>query len=115
MKKFLVIALGIFFLQIAQVSAQEVYLGEDSYLLTETVSKKSVGGKMMLFSCKIKQGATNFDYDYMFYSDGLVVYDKTYFGEKRASGRFNVTAPGSASNTVAYKAFVAILKLYGLI
>lgn len=115
MKKFLLILPIIFLLQIAQASAQEVYLGDDSYLLTETVSYKPVGGKMMTFAGAVREGSTKFNYDYIFYSDGLVVYDKTYFGEKRASGRFNATSPGSASNTVAYKAFVAILKMYGLI
>ena len=118
MKKFLITAifvLGIFSMQFAQASAEEIYLGEDYYLMTETINRKTVGGNMMYFGCKVKQNTTNFDYDYIFYSDGLVVYDKMYFGEKRASGRFNVTAPGSASNTIAYKAFVVILKFYGLI
>ena len=53
MKKFLTMAaliLGLVAVQLVampQVSAQEIYLGEDSYLLTETVSYKPVGGKMM--------------------------------------------------------------------
>ena len=118
MKKFLataILALGIFILQMPQAAAQEVYLGDDSYLLTETVSYKPVGGKMMTFSGTVREGSTNFDYDYIFYGDGLVVYDKMYYGEKRGSGRFNATSPGSYSNTVAYKAFIAILKMYGLI
>ena len=118
MKKFFAVALLAFAViigQTAQVSAQEVYLGEDAYLLTETVNYKPVSGKMMYFGCTIKQNTMNFDYDYMFYSDGLVVYDKMYFGEKRGSGRFNVNEPGSSSNTVAYKGFLVILKSYGLI
>ena len=118
MKKFLAMALfalSILILQMPQAAAQEVYLGDDSYLLTETVSYKPVGGKMMTFSGTVREGSTKFDYDYIFYSDGLVVYDKMYYGEKRGSGRFNATSPGSYSNTVAYKAFVAILKMYGLI
>lgn len=118
MKKIFAVAalvLGIFFAQISPAEAEEVYLGDDCYLLTETVSYKPVGGKMMYFGCTVKQGTTKFDYDYLFYSDGLVIYDKMYFGEKRDSGRFNAVEPGSYSNTVEYKAFVAILKLYGLL
>ena len=73
----------------------------------------------MYFNCTVKQvgsgGATlNWEYDFMFYSDGLVVYDRTCRGEKY-SGRFNALSPGDHANTVAYKAFVVILKLYGLI
>ena len=115
MKKFLVMTLTIFLMQFAQAAAQEVYVGNDSYLLTETVGYKPVGGKMMTFYGTVREGSTNFDYDYIFYSDGLVIYDKMYYGEKRGNGRFNATSPGSYSNTVAYKAFVAILKMYGLI
>ena len=89
----------------AQVSAQEVYLGENHYLLTETVNHKALGGKMMYFNCTVKQvgnggAAMNWKYDFMFYSDGLVVYDRTFDAYEKHSGRFNALSPGDHANTV---------------